>query len=196
MPGVSIATFSTTTMHSVDWPAMRQRYSGLLEDCASPEDANCVIGQMIAGLNISYARIGMAGDVEQIPRVSVELLGVDFDLHNGTYRIAKIYEGAPWDADARGPLSQPGCRFSYLLLKRSSPSRCDQTSNLLSSASYRRGCIPSHRRNFYQSRWKQLDSHDIRRILTYFTKGFGMASLSDVTALRLPHSLFSVSISD
>ena len=25
------------------------------------------------------------------------MLGADFDLQNGTYRITKVYEGAPWD---------------------------------------------------------------------------------------------------
>ena len=36
------------------------------------------------------------------------MLGCDYELDRGAYRIAKVYEGGVWDADARGPLSQPG----------------------------------------------------------------------------------------
>jgi tricorn protease len=46
------------------------------------------------------------------------LLGVDFELQDGAYRISKIYAGGPWDLDARGPLSQPGINVregNYLL---------------------------------------------------------------------------------
>ncbi|MCH8968407.1 MAG: PDZ domain-containing protein [Planctomycetes bacterium] len=49
-----------------------------------------------------------AGDVEKAPTVSVGMLGVDYRLHDGAYQIAKIYRGAVWDVDARGPLGQGG----------------------------------------------------------------------------------------
>ena len=38
----------------------------------------------------------------------VGYLGVDFALENGAYRIKKIIEAAPWDAEVRSPLKQPG----------------------------------------------------------------------------------------
>ena len=87
---------------------MRERYGRMLDDCVSRRDVSYVIGEMIAELNVGHAYVLGAGDVEDQPRVSVGMLGVDFELHDGAYRIAKIYEGAPWDYDARGPLSQPG----------------------------------------------------------------------------------------
>jgi tricorn protease len=46
------------------------------------------------------------------------MLGCDFELHDGAYRISRILEGGPWDLDARGPLSQPGVKVKtgdYLL---------------------------------------------------------------------------------
>jgi tricorn protease len=52
------------------------------------------------------------------------MLGADFELSQGAYRIARIYEGAPWDADARGPLSQPGVEVAegdYLLAVNGAP---------------------------------------------------------------------------
>jgi tricorn protease len=39
-------------------------------------------------------------------------LGVDWELENGAYRIARIVEGAPWDIGARSPLAEPGVDVS------------------------------------------------------------------------------------
>ncbi|GMV37359.1 MAG: hypothetical protein AMXMBFR61_18670 [Fimbriimonadales bacterium] len=90
-------------MHGVDWQAQRERYAAMLPDCVSREDLNFVIAEMIAELNVGHAGVG-GGDTEGGPSVPVGLLGVDFALENGAYRIARIYRGAPWDTDARGPL--------------------------------------------------------------------------------------------
>lgn len=95
-------------MHGVDWPAIRKQYMAMLADCATREDVSYVIGEMIAELNVGHAYVRSGGDTKSPPSVSVGLLGCDYKLHKGAYRIAKIYEGAAWDADARGPLSQPG----------------------------------------------------------------------------------------
>ena len=100
--------FYDPTMHGVDWPQVYERYKVVLEDCTSREDVQFVIGEMISELNVghTYARTG--GDMEKPDSVSVGLLGADYELHDGAYRIVTIHEGGPWDVDARGPLSQPG----------------------------------------------------------------------------------------
>jgi tricorn protease len=104
--------FYEPTMHGVDWARMRQHYGAMLADAASREDVNWIISEMISELNIGHAYLGNPGDVENAPTVGVGLLGCDYELvsEDGVtaYRIAKIIEGAPWDSDARGPLSQPG----------------------------------------------------------------------------------------
>jgi tricorn protease len=94
-------------MHQVDWNAVRTRYAAMLEDCNSRADLSYVIKEMISELNVGHAYYS-GGDVGDEPSRSVGLLGCDFALDGGAYRIAKIYEGAAWDTDARGPLSQPG----------------------------------------------------------------------------------------
>jgi tricorn protease len=62
---------------------------------------------MISELNVGHAYYS-GGDTEDQPSVSVGLLGVDWALENGAYRITKIYAGAPWDVDARNPLNEKG----------------------------------------------------------------------------------------
>jgi tricorn protease len=99
--------FYDPNMHGVNWEAVRERYEGLLPDCVSREDVAYLIREMISELNVGHAYYN-PGESEPQPQVSVGLLGCDYELADGAYRIARIFEGAPWDSDARGPLSQPG----------------------------------------------------------------------------------------
>jgi tricorn protease len=101
--------FYDPNMHGLDWKAIKKRYEVLLPYVVDRTDLNYVIGEMIAELNASHTYIG-GGDLEQPERVSVGLLGCDFQLdkEKNAYRISKIYEGAPWDAEVRSPLRQPG----------------------------------------------------------------------------------------
>ena len=103
--------FYDPNMHGVDWQGVYDQYVKLIDDCNSREDVNTVIGEMIAELNVGHAYL-WGGGTERAPSISVGMLGCNYELaeaEQGTaYRISKIYEGAPWDSDARGPLSQPG----------------------------------------------------------------------------------------
>jgi tricorn protease len=101
--------FYDPNMHGVDWAAVKKRYELLLPYVVDRADLNYVIGEMIAELNASHTYVH-GGDVESPEKISVGLLGCDFELDtaNSTYRIKKIYEGARWDAEVRSPLRQPG----------------------------------------------------------------------------------------
>ena len=66
-----------------------------------------MLGELIAELNSSHTyRSG--GDVEKGAKRGVGLLGADFALENGAYRIKKHLDGAPWDS--RGALAAAGAR--------------------------------------------------------------------------------------
>jgi tricorn protease len=115
--------FYDPNLHGVDWDAMRRQYGALLEQAVTREDVNFVIGELIAELNASHAYRG-GGDLEQPLRRGVGLLGADFALDNGAYRIRRIIEGAPWDAEVRSPLRQPGIGVDvgdYILAVNGSP---------------------------------------------------------------------------
>ncbi len=109
--------FYDPNMHGVDWNAMRRRYGGLLKDAVTRWDVNYVIGELIAELNSSHTyRSG--GDTETTREQGVGYLGVDYSLENQAYRIKKIITGAPWDAEVRSALKQPGVEVKegeYLL---------------------------------------------------------------------------------
>ena len=109
--------FYDPDMHGVNWNEMRTRYGALLDECVTRFDVNFVLGELIAELNSSHTYRG-GGDLEKPIKRGVGLLGVDWALENGTYRIKKIYDGAPWDAEVRSPLLEPGLNVKegdYLL---------------------------------------------------------------------------------
>ena len=99
--------FYVANMHGLDWPAVRDHYIKMIDDCVTRDDVTIVIREMIAELNVGHAYY-FGGSSESPPRVSVGMLGCDFELDQGAYRISRIYEGGPWDSDARGPLSRTG----------------------------------------------------------------------------------------
>jgi len=100
--------FYVPNMHGVDWAGLRAHYEQMLEDCVCRDDVTYVIGEMISELNVGHAYVRGFGDVDPEPAVSVGMLGCDYALDGDAYRITRILEGGAWDADARGPLSQPG----------------------------------------------------------------------------------------
>jgi tricorn protease len=109
--------FYDPNLHGVNWNEMRVRYGALLDGCVTRHDVNFVLGELIAELNSSHTYRG-GGDLEKGEKRGVGLLGVDYALENGAYRIRKIYDGAPWDAEVRSPLLEPGLKVKegdYLL---------------------------------------------------------------------------------
>lgn len=99
--------FYDADMHGVDWNAMRDRYGRLIDDAVTRWDVNFVLGEFIAELNASHTYRG-GGDLEQAPTRPVGMLGVDWELSDGAYRIKRIVRGGPWDVDVRSPLDEPG----------------------------------------------------------------------------------------
>jgi tricorn protease len=94
-------------MHGVNWNAMKERYLTLLDEAVTRWDVNWVIGEFLGELNASHTYHG-GGDEEQGPTRSVGMLGVDWQVANGAYRIQRIVRGGPWDAGVRSPLDEPG----------------------------------------------------------------------------------------
>jgi tricorn protease len=99
--------FYDAGLHGVDWTGLRQRYGKLLEGAVTRWDVDFVLGEFIGELNASHTyRSG--GDAERAPQRSVGMLGVDWELADGAYRIKRIVRGGPWDAGVRSPFDEPG----------------------------------------------------------------------------------------
>jgi tricorn protease len=92
-----------------DWNKIGARYEALLPWVAHRSDLNYLIGELIAELSTSHTYVG-GGDQPKKPRVTVGMLGADFEPDGGFYRIARIYSGENWNDDTRSPLTEPGLK--------------------------------------------------------------------------------------
>ncbi len=101
--------FFESSMNGVDWQKTRDKYAQLLPYVADRYSLTYVLGEMIGELSNSHTYVG-GGDYPQLHAVNVGLLGAEYeaDMATGIYRIAKIYRGENWDAQARSPLTEPG----------------------------------------------------------------------------------------
>ena len=108
--------FYDPNMHNVNWSAVRSRYLALVDDANSREDVSFIISEMISELNVGHAYYN-GTEAESGPTANTGLLGVDFEIGSApaadgstatAYQLKRIFEGAPWDSDARNPLRSPG----------------------------------------------------------------------------------------
>jgi tricorn protease len=110
-------------MHGVDWAAERTDYQKLIDASVTRWDVDWVLGELIGELSSSHTYHG-GGDVPAVRHVGVGLLGVDWSLENGAYRIKHIVDGAAWDNEVRSPLLEPGLTVhegDYLLAVNGAP---------------------------------------------------------------------------
>lgn len=103
--------FYDPALHGIDWPGLRERYGRLLQDTVTRWDVNYVVNELISEVNASHVRTG-GGDTEESKRAGVGMLGIDWSVDKGAYRIKSIVRAAPWDAENRSPLAEPGINAS------------------------------------------------------------------------------------
>jgi tricorn protease len=94
-------------MHGSDWPAMKKMYGALLPSVNHRADLNYLLDMMGAEIAIGHSFV-RGGDIPEVERTTAGLLGADFTVENGRYRIAKIYDAESWNPELRAPLAAPG----------------------------------------------------------------------------------------
>ena len=101
--------FYDPSMHGVDWAAMKKKYAAFLPDLSCRDDLNSLIQWMCSELSIGHHRITNGGDHPfAVKTVNGGLLGADYAIENGRWRIKKIYGGLNWNPNLRSPLTEPG----------------------------------------------------------------------------------------
>lgn len=120
-------------LHGLDWKGTYQRYLPLLAHVQRREDLNELMVEMIGELQVGHNRVG-GGDVLQEPRVAVGLLGADYVLDQGRYRIKTLYQGDRWNPYLKAPLAAPGLGVKegdYLLAVNGQPLAAGQNLHAL-----------------------------------------------------------------
>jgi tricorn protease len=103
--------------HGLDLQAAEKKYAVFLDGLASRADLNYLFHEMLGNLVLGHTFVS-GGDTPQVPKVKSGLLGADYKVEDGRYRVARVYSGDPWDPEVRAPLTQPGINVQegdYLL---------------------------------------------------------------------------------
>jgi tricorn protease len=103
--------------HGLDLKSAEAKYKPYVETIAHRADLNYLFTEMLGELTVGHMFIG-GGDAPEAKKVMGGLLGADFQIENGRYRFARIYNGENWNPDLRAPLTQPGVNVragEYLL---------------------------------------------------------------------------------
>jgi tricorn protease len=100
--------FYATNYHGADWEAMRERYRPFLPDLACRADLNRLIRWMGSELAVGHNRVGGGDFLFETESIPGGLLGSDFAIENGRYRITKVFGGLNWNPELVSPLTEPG----------------------------------------------------------------------------------------
>ena len=82
-------------------------YGALLPYVNHRADLNYLLDMMGAEIAIGHSFV-RGGDIPEVAPATAGLLGADFTVADGRYRIAKIYDAESWNPDLRAPLAAPG----------------------------------------------------------------------------------------
>lgn len=94
-------------MHGVDWKKMHDKYEVLVPHVAHRADLDFILGELIGELNAGHTYV-FSGDMEQVKRVPVGVLGCELVADGKFYKINKIFTGENWTRNRRSPLTMPG----------------------------------------------------------------------------------------
>ncbi|MGE0866069.1 MAG: PDZ domain-containing protein, partial [Vicinamibacterales bacterium] len=98
-------------MQGSNWPRMKEMYGAMLPHIAHRADLNYLLDNMGAEIAIGHSYV-RGGAMPEVPSTPGGLLGADFIVENGRYKIAKIYDGESWNPELRAPLAAPGINVS------------------------------------------------------------------------------------
>jgi tricorn protease len=101
--------FYDEKMHGANWSAVYEKYHPLVASVGHRDDLAYLIAMVGGELTVGHSYLMGDGDTpdDESPE-HVGLLGADYKVENGKYRISHIYTGENWNPDLRAPLSAPG----------------------------------------------------------------------------------------
>ncbi len=109
--------FYDPSLHGVNVADSEKEYEKYLTSLGSRSDLNYIFHEMLSEFTVGHLR-GGGGNLPQSKTIPGGLLGADYEIANGRYRIGKIFTGESWNPQLRAPLIQPGLNVNegdYLL---------------------------------------------------------------------------------
>ena len=99
--------FYDPNLHGVNAADGEKEYEKYLDSLASRADLNYIIHEFLSEFTVGHLR-GGGGNIPEPRRVQGGLLGADYEIAGGRYRIQKIYTAEAWNPQLRAPLAEPG----------------------------------------------------------------------------------------
>jgi len=94
-------------MHGTDWAKDKEMYGAMLPYVMHRADLNYLLDMMGAEISIGHSYV-RGGDMPDVPASQGGLLGADFAIDSGRYKVTRIYDNESWNPDLRSPLAVPG----------------------------------------------------------------------------------------
>ena len=99
--------FYDPNYHGLDLAKVRKKYEPYLDSIASRAELTYLFEECLGEMTVGHMFID-DGEKPEPKKVKGGLLGADYTLENGRYRIAKVYNGENWNPGMQAPLTQPG----------------------------------------------------------------------------------------
>jgi tricorn protease len=103
--------FYDANHHGQNLAALKEHYAAYLPNVVTRSDLNVVFREMFSHITVSHMQIG-GGDTPNQPPANVGMLGADYEIEQGRYRITRIYQGDNSEGLLTAPLTQPGVNIS------------------------------------------------------------------------------------
>ena len=94
-------------VHGAHWDDIYKWYAPWINDVKHRTDLNYVVDIMSGEVAIGHSYVS-GGDLPNLDRVPVGLLGADLKIQNNRYQFKKIYKGERWNPNINAPLGLPG----------------------------------------------------------------------------------------
>jgi tricorn protease len=99
--------FYVRNVHGLDLDWVYAAYAPWVEHVRHRADLTYILDILGGEASVGHSFTG-GGDQLYVGRTPVGLLGADFSVEEGRYRLKKIYTGENWNPQLRAPLSGPG----------------------------------------------------------------------------------------
>ncbi|MGH8318717.1 MAG: S41 family peptidase [Steroidobacteraceae bacterium] len=117
------AFFYNPTFDGLDLNAAEKEFASYLPGIASRDDLSFLFQEMMSYMSVGHMFI-RGGYVPKMDEITVGLLGANYAIEHGHYRITRIFTGGNWNPNLYAPLAQPGLKVKtgdYLLAVNGNP---------------------------------------------------------------------------
>ncbi len=94
-------------LHGADYVKTKALYSAMVADVRHRSDLVYLQDMMGGEVAVGHSFV-FPGELPAVPSVNNGLLGADYAIEGGRYRITKIYAGESWNPNLKAPLGGPG----------------------------------------------------------------------------------------